>query len=361
MNLIFERNRIDLKALVEETAALSRVFKFILPLLVVFFVVLLLPACSPANQEPLHFSGPTMGTSYNIKYVPLDGVDAGLLQKEVDALLVHINELMSTYDPNSELSLFNNNTSTEEILLSAETIEVMAEALRIGKISNGYLDITVGPLVNLWGFGPKGKRIKVPANSEIESAISASGMDKLTLTESGAIKSHSDLYVDLSTVAKGYAVDRIAGLLDSKGITNFLVEVGGEMKVSGKKPAGDWVVAVEKPVTNERAIQRLLKIGNNAIATSGDYRNYFEENGVRYSHLIDPKTGLPIKHNLVAVTVVHESSMTADALATAITVMGKEQGLKMALKNNLSVLLITKENGEFREYTTPRFEPFIDK
>lgn len=301
-----------------------------------------------------------MGTTYNVKYISLENVEPRTLQQKIDKELVHVNKLMSTYDPNSELSKFNQSDSVEFQPLSDATLLVMREAQRIGEMSEGYLDVTVGPLVNLWGFGPNAKPETIPTPEQVAEAHTKVGLDKLKLSEGAAAKGHSQTYVDLSTVAKGYGVDQIAAILEAHDISNYLVEIGGEMRARGNKADGSaWRIAIEKPVSLTRAVQRVVSIGNNAIATSGDYRNYFEENGVRYSHLIDPKTGYPIQHNLVSATVVHPSSLVADGLATALVVMGKEKGLAMAKREGLSVLLITRENGEFKEYTTASFDEFL--
>lgn len=321
--------------------------------------LILVSACQPAPSE-VHLTGPTMGTTYNIKYWSESELVPAEIQTKVDAELVYINKLMSTYDPTSELSLLNQTKGTEPFPLSAATLKVMKEAVNIAGLSNGYLDITVGPLVNLWGFGPKAKPEVIPSDAEIAETKKLVGFDKLVLTETSVARLHPDMYIDLSTVAKGYGVDRVAEIMESFGISDYLVEIGGEMRVAGNKSNGQqWRIAIEKPVTTERAVQEVISVGNNAIATSGDYRNYYEENGLRYSHLIDPKTGKPIQHNLVSVTVVHPSCLSADGFATAIAVMGKEAGLNMALQNGLAVLLITRENGEFKEYTTPGFDSFL--
>lgn len=330
-----------------------------------FCVVLLavfILACAPAGPDQVHLQGRTMGTTYNVKYLESEGIPtATALQAEIDAMLVDVNKLMSTYDPDSELSQFNRWDSSEPFALSGETLNVMAEAKRLGKMSQGVLDVTVGPLVNLWGFGPEAVPETVPSAALIEQTREKTGLNKLVLLEGAASKQQPDLYVDLSTIAKGYGVDRLATLLASYDIKNYIVEIGGEMRVAGVKSTGKpWVIAVEKPVTDERAVQKLFTVGNNAIATSGDYRNYYERDGVRYSHLIDPRTGFPINHNLVAVTVVHPSSMTADGLATALNVMGKDEALALANANNIAVLLITKEQGVFKEYTSTAFDSQVD-
>lgn len=313
------------------------------------------------SVEDMHLTGPTMGTSYNIKVRSEVGPGASDTQKAIDDLLADINGLMSTYDTSSELSRFNQHQSTEPFLFSEQTIVVLNEAIRLGQLSEGVLDVTVGPLVNLWGFGPQARPEVIPDQQTIEQMKSKVGLDKLVVSNNQVSKKHPELYVDLSTIAKGYAVDAVAELLISYGHQNFLVEIGGEMRVKGVKANGiGWRIAVEKPVTQERDIQNIIAVGDNAVASSGDYRNYFEENGVRYSHLIDPRTGFPIQHNLVAVTVVHSSSMTADGLATALNVLGKDDALRIATENNLDVMLITRENDTFNTYTTGNFEQYID-
>lgn len=337
---------------------------FALPVLIVLVAIVVFTA--PKEPEEIHLTGPTMGTTYNVKYV-LEASDSpdrpkpAYVQTQIDDLLIRINALMSTYDPSSELSKFNQYKGTDDFPLSAETLVVLTEAMRLGEVSDGVLDVTVGPLVNLWGFGPSAKPEKVPSEQLISTVKQRIGLDKLTLSSSSVAKSHPDLYVDLSTIAKGYAVDRIAEYLETLAMDNYLVEIGGEMRVSGIKANGlQWRIAIEKPITTERSVQSIISIGSNAIATSGDYRNYFEENGVRYSHLINPSTGSPITHNLVAVTVVHPSSMTADGLATALNVMGKDEALRVTKQYNLDVMLITREKGEFKSYTSGKFEQYIE-
>lgn len=331
---------------------------FIQTLLLVVFCSL--AGCSPA-PELMHISGATMGTTYNVKIDDNVSIDETALKQEIDQLLITVNKQMSTYDPTSELSLFNQWRNQEPFAMSADTLAVMREAKRLGKLSQGVLDVTVGPLVNLWGFGPSLRPEKIPSADTVKLTLSKVGLDKFKLYENSAVKYDPDLYVDLSTIAKGFGVDSIAELLKSKGLHNFLVEIGGEMRVSGAKTSGQaWRIAIEKPISKERSVQRIVTIGNNAIATSGDYRNYYEENGVRYSHLIDPRTGYPIQHNLVAVTVVHPSSMTADGLATALNVMGKDMAIEIAEQYDLAVLLISRENDEFKEYTSPKFDTYIE-
>jgi thiamine biosynthesis lipoprotein len=328
--------------------------------LLIVVIAAIMIACSPPKEQEIHLTGPTMGTTYNVKFVAVDGVDKQKLKHQIDQLLIDINQLMSTYIQDSELSRFNQWNSIEPFPMSEQTIEVLTEAKRLGDMSAGLLDVTVGPLVNLWGFGPQSRPVKIPSDDLINITRQQIGLDKLTIGSSWASKTQPTLNVDLSTIAKGYAVDQLAELLQTHKITNFLVEIGGEMRAAGIKASGTpWIIAIEKPEAERRSIQELISIGNNAVATSGDYRIYYEQDDVRYSHLIDPSTGYPITHNVVSVTVIHPSSMTADGLATALIVMGKEKALALAAKNDIAVFLITKEKDGFTEYTSAKFEQLV--
>ena len=316
-------------------------------------------SCTPAPQQ-ISVSGETMGTTYHIRYVTANPNHSPERVKErVDAVLEQVNSQMSTYDPNSELSLFNQRKTTEPVVISRSLETVVRRALEIGEETDGLLDVTVGPLVNLWGFGPLGRPEQVPTEQQLLEVRDQVGYQYLTVENHQLTKAVPDLYVDLSTIAKGYGVDRVAILLEQMEIRNYLVEIGGEMRMRGTKPGEQpWRIAVEQPVTLDRAVQRIIEPGNNALATSGDYRNYFEEDGVRYSHIIDPRTGYPIQHNLVSVTVISETCMDADAYATALTVMGAEKALEFANQKGLAVLLVTRENDQFKEYTSTAFKRF---
>ena len=328
--------------------------------LLMLVICALLIACSPPKNQETHITGPTMGTTYNVKFVPVDGVEKETLKQQIEQSLIDINLLMSTYIEDSELSRFNQWSSVKPFPMSAQTLKVLNEAKRLGNMSAGSLDVTVGPLVNLWGFGPQSRPVKIPSDELINITRQQVGLKKLTLGPSWARKTEPTLYVDLSTIAKGYAVDQLTELLGTHKIKNYLVEIGGEMRLSGIKASGTpWKIAIEKPETDQRSAQKIISIGTNAVATSGDYRNYYETDGIRYSHLINPSTGYPISHNLVSVTVIHPSSMTADGLATALNVMGKEKALALAETFNLAVLLITKEKDGFNEYTSAKFKQLV--
>ena len=328
--------------------------------LLIVVIATMMNACSPLKDQETHITGPTMGTTYNVKFVSVDDVDTEKLAQQIEQSLIDINLLMSTYIQDSELSKFNRWSSIEPFPMSAQTLDVLNEAKRLGDMSEGLLDVTVGPLVNLWGFGPQSRPVKIPTKALINVTRQLVGINKLKVGASWASKTVPALYVDLSTIAKGYAVDQLAELLGTHEITNFLVEIGGEMRLSGIKASGTpWKIAIEKPETDQRSVQKIISIGTNAVATSGDYRNYYETDGVRYSHLINPNTGYPISHNLVSVTVIHPSSMTADGMATALNVMGKEKALALAENFNIAVLLITKEKDGYTEYTSTKFDQLV--
>ena len=253
-------------------------------------ICLWLSGCSPATTLPQEqeLYGSTMGTTYSVKFFSQQPVDNQALQQQLDQELELINDLMSTYRPASELMQFNQQQTTVPFTISEQTAKVIAEAIRIGKQTNGVLDITVGPLVELWGFGASGRITERPDAQTLSAINDYVGIDKVSLSGNQLVKNDARLALDLSTIAKGYGVDRLAEILEAAGITDYMVDIGGEMRVSGSKPDRAWRVAIEKPVAGNRAVQRIITPGDMAIATSGDYRNYFEQDGIRYSHLIDP-------------------------------------------------------------------------
>ncbi|WP_343226075.1 FAD:protein FMN transferase [Psychromonas sp. psych-6C06] len=279
------------------------------------------------------------------------------IQVEIDKQLELVNDQMSTYRPDSELSRFNKAKETLEV--SPATAYVVKASLALFNQSNGAFDVTVGPLVNLWGFGPDKKPIKVPSDETIKKRQQWVGSQYLGVRDNTLYKAKPELYVDLSSIAKGYGVDVVAQYLESRGINDYLVDIGGELRAKGVKPQNEqWMLAIERPNIGQN-VQRLLQIGDNAIATSGDYRNYYEFDGIRYSHTIDPKTGKPINHKLVSVTVIHESSMMADGLATVISVLGPEEGLTFAKQQKLAVFLLVKQGDEYIEQFTAEFKPYL--
>ena len=335
-------------------------FRLHLPILA---CLLLLAGCFPSNnaKQQVEMQGRTMGTTYTIKVVPnSEAFDAQAMKQGIDEILKQVNQEMSTYIADSELSLFNQRESSEPVKVSQGLKRVVAEAIRLGNISDGKLDVTVGPLVNLWGFGPEYRPETVPSAQELANTQAKIGLENLTLNGDMLSKAKSELYVDLSTIAKGYGVDVVAEYIESQGIFNYLVEIGGEMRLKGFKHTGElWHVAIEKPVTEQRSVHQVIIPKDNAVATSGDYRNYYEADGKRYSHIIDPDTGYPIDHKIVSVTVIHPSSMTADGLSTAMMVMGEEKALAFAKENDIAAYLIIKTDNGFVEQSTVKFMQYL--
>ena len=323
---------------------------------------LLLTGCGP---EQVNLDGKTMGTSYSVRYVTGDDTpSAAKMQAEIDKRLELVNDQMSTYRPGSELSRFNASRVVDKPFpVSAATTEVVLEALRINRVTDGALDVTVGPLVNLWGFGPEGRPDKVPSAAELERRRAWTGIDKLSVQGNALVKSIPELYVDLSSIAKGYGVDVIAQYLQSQQVKNYMVDIGGEVRTRGhngeKKP---WRIAIERPTAGmEQKAQLVIQPGEMSIATSGDYRNYFEQGGVRYSHTIDPVTGKPIHHHLVSVTVLSPTCMAADGLSTGLNVLGPERGMALANLMGIPVFMIVKTAKGFEERYSEAFKPYLNK
>lgn len=329
-------------------------------MLFILISLLLISGCKP--QQSL-INGQTMGTYYSIKYIsPSNAPSESELQKQVDVLLEQVNDQMSTYRPNSELSRFNQSRIVnQKFPVSAATVKVVNEAFRINQLSNGALDITVGPLVNLWGFGPEEHKDRLPSEEELEKRKSWVGMDKLKVEENTLVKTIPELYLDLSSIAKGYGVDVVAEYLESMGINNYLVDIGGEVRTKGVNEREQrWRVAIEKPTAGiEQTVQEIIEPGDMSMATSGDYRNFFEIDGVRYSHTIDPRTGRPITNQIVSITVLSTSCMTADGLSTALGVMGVEEGIALAEKLDIPVMMITKSEQGFVEHYSTAFKAKI--
>lgn len=323
---------------------------------------LLLAGCQ-RQPLPVELSGATMGTSWHVTYLPVAaGVEAEVVQAELEALLVAVNDSMSTWQPDSEISRFNRSAPGDWSPVSAAFADVVAAALAIGELSGGAYDVTVGPLVELWGFGPARPRIDVPGAAAIRERQQQVGQQFLELDlERGRMRRLRDVELDLSSIAKGYAVDVLAEALQAQQITDFLVEVGGEMRLSGSSPRGDaWRVAVERPQPGARSVALGIALTDAAIATSGDYRNYFEVDGRRYSHSIDPRSGRPVDHDLVSVTVIAADCMRADAWATALTVLGTEQALAVAETQGLAVYLLRRDGERIVPLYSSAFEPWLE-
>ncbi len=325
------------------------------------FFMVSLAACS-GETVPTQLAGATMGTTWHVSYLPaVSAPDVDDLQRGIEAQLEQVNSSMSTYRPDSEISRFNALDSGVWFIASPEFFRVLSTALDIGQLSEGAYDVTVAPLVDLWGFGPDGIVDEPPSDQAIALLMPQVGQQKLQVDDKrfGVMKG-SALTVDFSSLAKGFAVDQVAEWLLAQGIERFMVEVGGEMRLSGLSGRGDpWRIAIEQPEISGREIATTVSLSDVALATSGDYRNYFELNGQRYSHSIDPRTGYPVAHDLVSVTVVHSSCMIADAWATALTVLGAERAMAVANTQGLAVYFIRRVEDGFEQSHTPQFSRYL--
>ena len=333
-------------------------------LLIFIFWAACLSGCGNDESLPLIIlNGSTMGTQYSINInaaKPLS--DTALLQKEIDALLEEINDKMSTYIEGSELMQINNNKSDDWMPVSPELFTVISNAQRISADTRGTFDITIGSMVNLWGFGGDFHTGTIPDEIVINKTLKNVGyqMIQLQTLPPALKKANPDIFIDLSAIAKGYAVDKISGHLMDMGLNDFMVEIGGEIYAQGKNINGElWRIGIEKPVGEIRSVQKIIPLKNMAMATSGNYRNYIESGDKRYSHILDPAGGKPVTDNLASVTVLHASAMQADALATAVLVMGKEKALEYAERHRLATFLITATGRGFEEFQSSAFEAYM--
>lgn len=323
----------------------------------------LLASCYLFDSAPevIQLSGETMGTTYNITVVDApEDVTSDDLGLAIEAMLADVNGKMSNWDKTSEVSLFNESTSIEPIEISADFAQVMAAANDIHQLSQGKFDVTLAPLIDLWGFGAKKPGDPVPSDTEIADALQNVGQARLLVLAENPPSLQKNLpgvSVNLSAIAKGFGVDQLAGVLRDHGIKRYLVEIGGDLLTAGLNAEGKaWSIAIEKPQPGSQTIELVIPVSNLGMATSGDYRNFFEQDGIRYSHLIDPTTGQPITHRATSVTVLAKNAMLADALATALLVVGEEQGLEIAKANDIAAFFIWRGDDGFETATTSAFE-----
>ncbi len=328
--------------------------------IVVATLAVTIGACDRVQR--LNLSGEAMGTSYSVKFFAPASAEHALAEG-VAAKLAEVDALMSTYRQDSELSRFNKHEGTDWYAVSGPLYTVVASALEVSRTSGGAFDITVGPLVNIWGFGTEERGGAPPPSAAVQRERERVGYENLTVrsTPPALRKRRADIYLDLSAIAKGYSVDVVAVYLSTQGVKDYMVEVGGELRAAGHN-ANDqpWRIGVEKPLVGARIVARIVPLKNMGMATSGGYRNFFEYAGVRYSHTLDPLTAAPITHNLAAVTVLHESAMQADAWATALLVMGPQRGFALAATLQIMALfVVADETLGFEEKSTPVFDDYL--
>lgn len=316
-----------------------------------------LAACGNGSNV-VKLTGATMGTSFNLvavdapSYVTQEDVSSA-----VHAALDEVTAQMSNWDATSEISRFNAAASTDETPVSPELAYLMAAAQDVHDASLGRFDTTIGPLIEAWGFGADGSTPHNPSHDTVHLAAARSGHDNTLRIAPGVLqKRQSDTQVYLAAIGKGYGADRVGRALGDLGITNYMIEIGGDLYAAGRNEDGlPWQIGVETPEAWTRGVMEVVGLTNMGLASSGDYRNYFEEDGKRYSHVIDPVTGAPITHRTASATVMAENGMLADAWATAMLTLGRDAGLEVAEAHDVAVLFIDRDGDGFSTTASARF------
>ncbi|WPR70857.1 FAD:protein FMN transferase [Flavobacterium sp. NG2] len=320
-----------------------------------FIVFILLTGCTSNQNKIIKFEGNAQGTTYHITYLSNEGI---LYKTAIDSLLTDIDASMSTWVPNSIISKINNNEKNVEVDDYFRT--VFNKSVEVSEKTGGLFDITVGPLVNAMGFGAQKKNSLNQA--KIDSLLQLVDYKKVTLKGNKIIKENPQIKIDFNAIAQGYSVDVLANFLESKGINNYLVELGGELRAKGEKEGEDWKVGIDQPndkETSERKLEAIIKLNNKALATSGNYRKFYIEGNQKFSHIINPKTGYPAKQNLLSATVIANDGITADAYATAFMIMGLNNSIAFLEKNkdlNLEVYFIYDDKGQWKTYASEKLK-----
>lgn len=332
--------------------------------LFLFITIVFINACSEAPQLNHKLSGPTMGTVWTVQLANIpDSLTLEEVEEGIQERLALVNAQMSTYDPNSAISQYNTAEKGTWHEIPDEFAYVLNAALSLAEKSQGAFDPTVGPLVNLWGFGPSARPEETPSASTIAQVQERVGWQRVERRKEGTqIYQPGGVYLDLSAIAKGYAVDLVGEYLSAVGVTGWLVDIGGDLRTHGHKADGSlWHIAVERPQPGQREVNSVLALADMGVATSGDYRNFYDTEQGQVSHTVDPRSGKPIEHGLASVTVLHESCMMADGFATLLTVLGPEEGLRFAEQEGLVVLLIARDNAtdSFQESKTSSFDQHL--
>jgi len=302
-----------------------------------------------------------MGTTYNIKISKsIKSDEVKILKYKIDSLLLDINMTFSTYIDSSEISRFNK--TVKKLVISQQFIDLFNRSKEIYDETDGAFDPSVQPLVNLWGFGNEEKVNSIPVDSVIQNIIKNSSYTEVILNKFELIKLNEQIEIDYSAIAKGYGVDRLSQFLKSKNLENFMIEIGGEVVCNGKNLGETWKIGLQNPFSNytSKNILEIIKLENKAMATSGNYRNFFEVDGQLYSHMINPRTGYPIKNNLKSVTVIANNCLDADAYATALMVMGTKQGLKFVENHkDIEAIFIIGNMDDYRLVKSSGIEKII--
>ncbi len=338
--------------------------------LFVFFSLLLFfhfsnPASGSSLQREISFYGKTMGTYYSVRIVSADHMNKVTLKQDVDVCLKMVNKSMSCFMKNSEISNFNRSGAGRVFKISNDFYRVMLQSEKLFKLTNGAWDGTVKPLVDIWGFGTAGDTDKIPDKNKILNLLEQTGFDKIIIGKNTLLKKKSSVSLDLASIAKGYGVDSVKRYLKNSRFKNFVIDIGGEVYASGeKKPGHPWIIGISRPderVFSHPPLYMKIRLENQAIATSGDYRNYFKVKGRIFSHIIDPVTGYPIDNGVVSASVIASDCTFADGLATALMVMGHKKGL--ALVNRLRdvdcLIIVKQKDGTLKSFESKNFKKNI--
>jgi len=322
----------------------------------------LLAACSK-TPEPVKIEGFAQGTTYHFTFVLPNIKEQTVISQEITAELARIDASISNYRNDSTIELFNAQLDTEPHEVNEEVVTLIEQARKVSAASNGCYDLTVKPLFDLWGF--KKDVFNLPSDEALQQTLQVIGIEKLvTIDATHLQKTLPNLRVDLSSIGQGHSVGRIASLLEKHGVTNYLVEIGGELKIRGKKSDGQpWRIALEKPLPNERKLSKIVTFNSGepmSLMASGTYRHYFDSNGKRYSHILDARTGKPVEHNTVSVAVLHPNPAIADAWSTALLCLGSEAGIKVANENNIAALYVDQEGKQLIEKNTKALNELKD-
>ncbi|WP_345828936.1 FAD:protein FMN transferase ApbE [Pantoea sp. BRR-3P] len=334
-------------------------------ILLIGLVAFALSGCEKNDSQPaMVLEGKTMGTVWRVSVAGVASSRHAALQQLIQQQLDRDDGELSTWKRDSVLSRFNQYQGSAPQAVSSDMADIVTMALRIGKMTEGAMDITVGPLVNLWGFGPTKQPAHTPTEAEITAAKALTGLQHLRVIQGvegqWLQKDLPGLYVDLSTMGEGYATDHLARLMEQQGITNYLVSVGGAVLSRGVNANQQpWRVAIQKPTDRENAVEARVDLQGHGISTSGSYRNYYELDGKRISHVIDPATGRPIEHKLVSATVIATTALEADGWDTGLMVLGSDRAQALALKEHLAVYLISKQGDGFTHWMSPQFKSFL--
>jgi thiamine biosynthesis lipoprotein len=319
--------------------------------LLAFTVLSLVFGCTPTDKPIQKLEGLAQGTTYHISYWHEQSLDDKALEAGVVEEFAAIDKTLSNYRPDSVIEQFNQSPSTDSQDVGEEIVALVRLARGVSELSQGCFDLTIKPLFDLWGF--QGESLTIPDPIALQRALATVGMDKVELVDELHLRKPNGVRVDVSSVAQGYSVEKISRVLERFGVHHYLVEIGGELKTQGHKPNGQgWRIAVEKPLPGEQRLHKVIALPKDqasAVMTSGTYRHYFDVDGQRYSHILDARDGKPVRHNLVAVTVIHEDPTLADAWSTALLCVGEQQGMQLANNQNLKVLFIQQQGNDFVE------------